>query len=230
MEAAEMIENTDRRIFLNKVGVIAAATCLKSLIQPAFAAGAKEEDVSPVEDLMREHGLLNRVLLIYDHCSNKLQNKEDLDLNRLAEARDIIQNFVEAYHEKLEEQHLFPRFEKAQKLTDLVAVLRSQHLVGRHVTAEIGTALTKKDHTALILSLRAFTHMYRPHEAREDTVLFPAFQSLVSTREYNELGEQFEEREHQLFGKDGFEGQVARVEKIERQLGIYDLSQFTPKV
>jgi len=227
-----MIEHSDRRKFLNKAGVIVVATGLKLFPQPAFAAGTKvvEEDVSPLEDLMREHGLLSRVLLIYDHCSNRLQNKEDLDLKQLAESRDIIQNFVEAYHEKLEEQHLFPRFEKAHKLTDLVSVLRCQHQAGRHVTADIGAALTKKDHTALIFHLRAFTHMYRPHEAREDTVLFPAFQALVSKREYNELGEQFEEREHQLFGKDGFEGQVARVEQIERQLGIYDLSQFTPKV
>jgi hypothetical protein len=72
--------------------------------------------------------------------------------------------------------------------------------------------------------------MYRPHEAREDTVLFPAFRSLVPDKEYKELGELFESREHQLFGKEGFEGQVERVGQIERRLGIYDLSQFTPKM
>lgn len=126
--------------------------------------------------------------------------------------------------------HMHPRFEKAKKLTELVAVLRSQHQAGRQVTEAIGSALTKKDHTALITYLRAFTRMYRPHEAREDTVLYPAFPALVPAREYKELGEQFEEREHQLFGKEGFEGQVMRVGQIERELGIYDLSQFTPKV
>lgn len=226
-----MIDNTDRRSFLRKAGgVIVAATCLNQLTPPAFADEKREEDVSPVEDLMREHGLLNRVLLIYDNCADRLQNKQAFDLKAVADAREIIKNFVEAYHEKLEEEHLFPRFEKAGKLTDLVAVLRRQHEAGRTVTADIGTCLQKKDDVALITYLRAFTRMYRPHEAREDTVLFPAFQALVPAKEYRALGEQFEAREHQLFGREGFEGQVARVGQIERQLGIYDLSQFTPKV
>jgi hypothetical protein len=71
--------------------------------------------------------------------------------------------------------------------------------------------------------------MYGPHEAREDTVLFPALHAIISRNEYDALGEDFEKREHQLFGKEGFEGMVPRVAAIEKQLGIYDLSQFTPK-
>jgi hemerythrin-like domain-containing protein len=70
--------------------------------------------------------------------------------------------------------------------------------------------------------------MYRPHEAREDTVLFPAFRKLVSKHEYDALGEEFEDNEHKHFGQDGFETMVGRVSAIEKQLGIYDLNQFTP--
>ena len=70
--------------------------------------------------------------------------------------------------------------------------------------------------------------MYRPHEAREDTVLFPAFHRLVSREEYESLGELFEDKEHQLFGPRGFDGIVAQVAQLERGLGIYELSQFTP--
>lgn len=40
--------------------------------------------------------------------------------------------------------------------------------------------------------------------------------------------ERFEEKEHALFGKDGFEGVVAQVAGIEEQLGIANLSAFTP--
>jgi hypothetical protein len=72
--------------------------------------------------------------------------------------------------------------------------------------------------------------MYAPHEAREDTVLFPALRTLVSKQEYAALGEDFEKKEHQLFGEDGFDKMVERVAAIEKTLGIYDLAQFTPKV
>jgi hypothetical protein len=70
--------------------------------------------------------------------------------------------------------------------------------------------------------------MYRPHEAREDTVLFPAIRTIVPSKEFEALGEQFEDKEHELFGKEGFEGIVSQVAKLEQTLGIYDLAQFTP--
>ena len=51
----------------------------------------------------------------------------------------------------------------------------------------------------------------------------------MSKKEFVALGEEFENKEHQLFGKDGFENMVARG-SIEKALGIYDLAQFTPHV
>jgi hypothetical protein len=44
------------------------------------------------------------------------------------------------------------------------------------------------------------------------------------------LGEEFENNEHKLFGEDGFEKMVNNVADIEKSLGIYGLSQFTPQV
>ena len=60
--------------------------------------------------------------------------------------------------------------------------------------------------------------MYNPHEAKEDTVLFPAFRKLVSQNEYDSLGEAFEKNEHKLFGEDGFEVIVNKVASIEKSL------------
>jgi len=48
--------------------------------------------------------------------------------------------------------------------------------------------------------------------------------------EFDALGEEFEKKEHQLFGEDGFEEMVDRVASIEMALGIYELAQFTPHV
>lgn len=73
-----------------------------------------------------------------------------------------------------------------------------------------------------------FVRMYEPHEAREDTVLFPAFRKIVSKNEYDSLGEEFEKKENQLFHGDEFEKNVDAVAKLEKEIGIYDLAQFTP--
>lgn len=194
-----------------------------------------EKFVSPPEDLMQEHGLLNRILLIYDTCKTHLINKETFPIEALNNGAYIIRTFVENYHEKQEENYLFPRFEKANTLTDLVQVLRQQHTAGRFVTDQIldltkTSTLSDAENQRLIELITAFNTMYRPHEAREDTVLFPAFRKLVSNNEYHSLGEQFEKNEHKLFGEDGFQMMVDKVAGIEKTLGIYELTQFTPKL
>jgi len=198
------------------------------------------DKISPAEDLMREHGVLNRILLIYDHHLHLLAAKQTFDGSVLVDAADIIRHFVEDYHERLEEDFLFPRFRKAGKLVSLVDTLLAQHKAGRNLTAqirELASLPTLKyvsdkdiaDAEKLSDTLRAFLRMYRPHEAREDTVLFPAFRSLVSRHEYAALGEDFEKKEDQLFGDEGFFKVVDQVTALEKKLGIYDLAQFTPK-
>lgn len=194
----------------------------------------KEFEIPPTEDLMREHGILNRVLLIYEEIIKRLENN-DFQIDALRKAVEIIKSFIEEYHEMLEENYIFPLFEKQNKEIRLVKTLRNQHTKGREVTARIQELIassTIKDAAAqreIKSLLKKFITMYRPHEAREDTELFPKVRSLISEHEFKELGEKFEEIEHKLF-KGGFETMVKKVENIEKELGIYQLEQFTPKI
>jgi len=231
---------TSRRKFLTTSGgIIAASAFARAGLFAAKAEKGKdesEEEVSPAEDLMREHGVLKRVLLVYGEAIRRIEAKEDMPPDTIMDSAKIIRSFIEDYHEKLEEDFLFPRFKKAGKLVDLVDVLLQQHQGGRKVTditMQLATNQALKnadDRRKLVDSLRQFIRMYNPHEAREDTVLFPAFRKIVSKNEYDSLGEDFEKKEHELFGEDGFEKMVDKVAGIEKKLGIYDLAQFMPKV
>jgi hemerythrin-like domain-containing protein len=201
----------------------------------SLAQEAKEQfEVTPAEDLMREHGLLKRILLIYDEAGRRISAKQDFSPDVLSGAAKIIQTFIEKYHEKLEEDHLFPRFRQKHVLVELVDTLQTQHAAGRRVTDQIlalcaGRLKAEADKEKLATALKQFVRMYAPHEAREDTVLFPALHTIISRHEYDALGEEFEKKEHQMFGKEGFEGMVPKVAQIEQEFGIYDLNQFTPR-
>ena len=75
----------------------------------------------------------------------------------------------------------------------------------------------------------SMVRMYRPHAAREDTIVFPAWKDILSEEQLDEMSEKFEDIEHQQFGEDGFENAVRQIASIEADLGMADLSQFTPK-
>ena len=226
----------ERRLFVKRAGaaLFGAAFYAPALAAQSAAPTAKEktaEEVSPTEDLMREHGVLNRILLIYDEIARRIVARKDYDPKVVTASADIISKFIEQYHEKLEENYLFPRFIQAGRLTDLVQVLLIQHAAGRDVTARIlqlANARTQLERAHLRDAIRSFVRMYRPHETHEDTVLFPELHHIVSQHEFDSLGEEFENQERKLFGADGFEKMVSQVGGLEKQLGIFDLAQFTP--
>lgn len=224
----------DRRTFLRNAGTLTASFALIGTTSAQDKKNAEAEEVGPTEDLMREHGVLIRILLVYEEIDRRITDKKDFNPALLGESADMISRFIEQYHEKIEEDHLFPRFEKAKKLTDLVATLRTQHAAGRTVTGQIKEVVTRglkgdDDKKFAQEAIRKFVCMYRPHEAREDTVLFPALHEIVSQHEFDAMGEEFEGIEKKTFGGDGFDMAVDQVTKIEKALGIYDLAQFTPK-
>lgn len=235
---------TPRRTFLAGTSALVTSTLVLPLSSFAAqktagqkkaapkAAAKKEEpeDVSTNEDLMREHGILNRILLIYDEAIRRIAASEKFDPAVITRSAGLIKSFIEDYHEKLEEDHIFPRFEQSGKLVELTVNLRAQHAMGRRVTERILATAKSGDMQVLSSSLVAFNRMYRPHEAREDTVLFPALHSVVSRHEYDAMGEEFERIERKTFGGDGFDMAVDQVTELEKQFGIYDIAQFTPNL
>ncbi|GAB3910151.1 hemerythrin domain-containing protein [Mucilaginibacter boryungensis] len=224
-----------RRDFLTKTGILVASGLAATGIVSCTSEKGGDEDVTTNEDLMREHGVLKRILLIYDEACNRLTTAKDLNIALVAQSANLIKTFIEEYHEKLEEDHLFPRFEKAGQLTDLTKVLRLQHQKGRLLTLRIIANAQKPNPTTdekklMVQDMQAFVRMYSPHEAREDTILFPALHNLISKHEYDALGEDFEKKEKEQFGGDGFDMAVDKVTSIEKAMNIYDLNLFTPNI
>lgn len=195
----------------------------------------KGKDVTATEDLMREHGVIRRVLVVYREAASKLRTKPALvPADALQKAAKLMRSFGEDYHEKqLEEANLFPALTLTKgggALAATVSTLVAQHQRGREITEYI-LAVTQKTIGAqtaepLARTLEGFARMYEEHAALEDTVVFPAWKKALSPKELDDMGERFEDIEHKAFGKDGFEDAVAQVDAIERSMGI-DLAGTT---
>jgi hemerythrin-like domain-containing protein len=224
-----------RRELIAKAATVSAAASL--IVPDLFGAvpESKEPEVTATEDLMREHGVLRRALLVYTETIPKIRaNPAALDASALYRTGVLFRDFGENYHEKmLEEEHIFPVVRKGggepAKLTD---ILLTQHARGREITGYL-LGVTKNGRIGsanaepLARSLDAFVLMYRNHAAREDTIVFPAWKTHFTNKQLDELSDQFEDIERKMFGKDGFDDAVAKIGAIESTLGLADLSQFT---
>lgn len=188
--------------------------------------------VSATERLMRDQGVLSRILLIYAAGARRIGQGEDLDAGLLAQTAEAMRDFIHEHHEKAKAEEIFPRFQKAGRLVELVNVLQTQQSAGRALTDKVLAAATAASSNAaqrkeLTDAMQASITLYRPHSARETTDLFPALRTIVPPSDFEELGKTLEKRETEKFGPDGFEKVVAKLEAVEKRLGTYDLSQYT---
>jgi len=194
-----------------------------------------EKEVTATEDLMREHGVLRRVLFLYSEAAARLhRNPADVPPQVLNQAAQLFHIFGEEYHEKkLEEAFIFPAVKNmdspAARYPD---ILIAQHQRGRAITDFILT-VTRNAHLSaghtgpLVEAMVTLVRMYRPHAAREDTVVFPAWKQDLTAEQLDDMNETFEDIEHQMFGQDGFTDAVSRIHAIEEEFGMSDLSEFT---
>lgn len=195
----------------------------------------KEPEVAATEDLMREHGILRRALLVYVETVPKLrQDPSRIDAAALRQTAQLFRTFGEDYHERmLEEQHIFPIVRKqGPELAGYADVLIQQHNRGREITGYIlsvtgGPKLSAAHAGPLATVLESFVLMYQNHAAREDTIVFPAWKKNFSNQQLDEISDQFEDIERKMFGRDGFEDAEKKISTIEHTLGFSNLAQFT---
>jgi hemerythrin-like domain-containing protein len=86
---------------------------------------------------MREQGVLDRCLLIYEEAIRRLRNKEGVTPEVFNQTAALIRSFVEEYHEQNKEKYIFPVFEHHKRLVDLVQTLFTRHKAGRDLTARV---------------------------------------------------------------------------------------------
>ena len=196
---------------------------------------ATSVEVTAAEDLMREHGILRRALLVYQESVMRLrQDAASVPPDGLEKVANLFRVFGEDYHEKkLEEVFIFPLVKKSPgTAAGYVDVLLAQHARGREITDYV-LSITQAERIAsnsvepLAKALESFVRMYEHHAAIEDTVIFPAWKSAIGQAELDELGEKFEEIEHEQFGGDGYDVALKRMEDIESSLGLSNLDMFT---
>ena len=192
-------------------------------------------EVTAAEDLMREHGILRRALLVYRESATRLrQDPASVPPDALEKAANLFRVFGEDYHEKkLEEVFIFPIVKKSPGTpASYVDVLLAQHERGRLITDYV-LSITSLDRIPsnsvepLAKALESFARMYEHHAAIEDTVVFPVWKSAMGEAELDALAAKFEEIEAEQFGGDGFDAALKRMEEIETSLGLSNLETFT---
>jgi len=239
--------NKTRRELLAGLSIAGAGALLVGCRTPSNQPGGTNQEgpsagelgpseVTATEDLMREHGVLRRALIVYREAATRLrQDPASVPPDALEKTAQLFRVFGEDYHEKkLEEAFILPVLKNFRNpAAAYVDVLMAQHTRGREITDYVlsvtqAERLSSNTAGALVSAIESFARMYEVHAAVEDTIVFPAWKASLGEAELDELGAKFEEIEADHFGDDhGFESAVSRMDEIEVSLGLNNLDSFT---
>jgi hemerythrin-like domain-containing protein len=224
----------DRRMFGAAVGGLAIGFAGTFGLDHALrrSPGSPARPPSPAEELMTEHGVLVRVLLAYRASSALLAGPRPAPTHAILAAAQIISGYIEDFHEGLEEAYVFPYVAAQPRYAPLIRTLLTQHDRGRHLTAAIkdvaAQSLDASSRAQLKGYLDGFVAMYEPHEAWEDTVVYPAFRAATSQSHRDELADRIASYQAGSYSSDGLGPVLEQLTAVETELGIEDLNTFTP--
>jgi len=189
------------------------------------------EKMSPTEELAVEHGQLARIMLAMNNVLKKAGKSPKTSLRPVYQACEMIQQAVVDHHMKIEEEHVYPKFDGTE-LSEFADLLKAQHDEARKLVARM-MSLSKggrPDMDQLNAAFRDFQDMITAHAAWEETVLFPAMEGTWSAEELSDLREIQEEQEEKMFGKDAAKTVYSKLAELESSCGIEGLRDFTRKL
>jgi hemerythrin-like domain-containing protein len=166
------------------------------------------QDVSPTEELKQEHVLVLLVVEAMEREVAYIEAEDKVHAERVAQMVDFTRNFTDGCHHAKEERLLFPILEERSRTgAGQVSILLSEHMAGREAVRAIADNLPDVDDSeaarkVVAENLGLYAFLLRLHINKEDTVLFPLADEVLSDQEAELLADEFARVETEETGAD----------------------------
>jgi hemerythrin-like domain-containing protein len=180
------------------------------------------------ENLKDEHRVILRMIKILLVASDKLEKGEAVSPDAFKKAVEFVRVFADRCHHGKEEGELFPALERKGILKHRgpIAVMLMEHEQGRLFVKGLSEALVKykkgdtKARDAVIENARGYADLLDQHIYKEDNILYPMGDTVLSEADNRELMKKFEGIEKDIIGEGKHEYYLQMIADLEKELGI----------
>ncbi len=186
---------------------------MKTPVQLADIPGHHHGTTGPTAMLRHEHEVILRALALLERLGQRLEAGQPVDRTALAWLRDFFGTFADRCHHGKEEQHLFPALERrgVPREGGPLGVMLHEHEEGRAFLRVMAQGDDKRTAEAI----RGYTALLRDHIDKENNVLFPLVEQILSEEERQELGRGFDAVEEAVAGPGVHERILAELARLE---------------
>jgi len=154
----------------------------------------------PTDDLKNEHEAVQVLLGILDKVSERLESSGAVPTEHLDQMLDFLRGFVDKCHHGKEEAALFPAMEAAgvPREGGPIGVMLAEHEMGRGFVRQMAAA--GSDGAAFARAGRGYIALLTQHIHKENNVLFPMADKVLSAATQHRLEGEFGTIEETVVG------------------------------
>lgn len=138
------------------------------------------ERLSAVSVLHGEHRIILRLLDCLDRMAERAAKAQAMPVLEARDAIAVLRGFADECHHAKEERILFPALEHLAPGFGPVHVMRHEHDLGRDHMRGMTIAINEIDVAGFVQEAHSFSDLLRQHIGKEDEVLFPMAQAMLS--------------------------------------------------
>ncbi|HEV2388082.1 MAG TPA: hemerythrin domain-containing protein [Candidatus Acidoferrales bacterium] len=180
----------------------------------------------PTATLRQEHEAIVRMLDAAEAVASQLERKQAVRPELLEGMGEFFGLFLDKCHHGKEEEILFPALRRKGMAVEggPIGVMLREHDQGRSLAAAMRAlteAYKRGDQAAgaaWAAALREYSSLLREHILKENGVLFPMAEEMLSAEEETALAEEFDRVEDEKMGRGTHERLHARMAEIIREV------------
>ena len=157
-----------------------------------------------IEDLLHDHEAILSALNLLANINRKLETASPVDPGDLSAFVGFLKEFADKCHHGKEEGLLFPAMAEAgvPQAGGPLGVMLREHEEGRRWIAAMSAAIEPQlDATAFIRAAQGYTELLGAHIGKENQVLFPMAERVLSPARLESLYQAFEDHESKMIGQ-----------------------------
>jgi hemerythrin-like domain-containing protein len=173
------------------------------------------------QNLISEHKTILVGLNVIEKMSERARKEEEIDYKDIEEIIEFLKVFADKCHHGKEEDFLFPALEKAgvRNQNGPIGVMLAQHKQGRELIRQMQESVVNKiiNKNAFSSAASSYVNLLRNHIEKEDTILFPMSEKMLSSTIQKELLDNFENLEKNVIGEGKHEEFHILLEKLKKR-------------
>ena len=173
-----------------------------------------------IADLLNEHEAILSAIKILERMMAAMEKAPSMDTTDMHAFIGFLKEFADKCHHGKEEGLLFPAMAGAgvPDKGGPIGVMLAEHAQGRKLIRDMEESIsTGVDRAKLAQAAREYAALLRNHIQKENTVLFPMAERVLTETQLEKLYDRFEEHEEKVIGQGRHEELHAMLKSLQEK-------------